>query len=858
MTTEDHFNIEDAVSIRSASTVQERKMNDQGTEREMSVSQLLLFLLRDMEKTKHYRRLPFYVCFLTVLTLLVGLTGLGDAWYNETADKNFAVSDTFHREDLRVIKDPDQVWTWLYSTLSSIWVDSGTNSTAEEVCTYHNLTNCPFPCSRENGVCVASSTGRHNVALGFLLLRQWRVREHNCSHNSGLQAIAPELRIKLPISCPNRYSDSEASTAAFGSTKQFLSDDERQISSIGSEVTTTVHTFPPSKQSSIRLSLDGKLQVVSDKLTELRSGKWISPETRLISLDGVFLNPSTGTFVSNTAYVEFFHTGRLLTGYQSRPFPILALDTSRERTIFALDLIHLVIITPALLWSSIRTVKDNFTWMRIPGHAPVGLWEIFELVHIASHVVTCYHRVDLWVRSKEITDSGFYSATGDNVSLMFQTLVEYSEAWRSSWAWTACVIVLSYLRVFKYLQYNQRLCVLSETVRTAAGDLAGMCIIFLIVLSAYGIGGTMLYAWEVEEFASFGTSCAYLLQILFAGEIVGGTWNDLFKMHKVASPIYMLSYFLLSYIVLLNMVIAALSNSFILVVQQQAFYRKAASGAHRSLFEVIGKGVRKGYLRLKGALAKESKPVIRSAGLKRNFTEITECIKVLAHKKIQLVRGTEYIEDFTAAYSETYITWTEVSEALSTILTQGELEVLYCRISKVVAVDEKSAAMLNISQRYCHKMTHRMTETLQILRNIPFDFFEKKAEEKTESGSEEQKSPSIEPVDPVENGNTVKNIINQAFVIERTPSVATRPEEQPPLPFYQGHKSGLKHRNPNKRNKRKHNQYPRTYTPSSYGTQSITSSSGFRDGSPWFAEKGTEPLLEEREMSDRIREAFSI
>ena len=627
-------------------------------------------------------------------------------------------------------------------------------------------------------------------------------------------------------------------------------------------MTTTVHYFEPSKQSSIRLPLSSKLEEISANLTALRTGIWISPETRLITLDGVFLNPSTGTYVSNTAYIEFFHTGRLLTGYQSRPFPIMTLDSASEKTIFALDLIHLCIITPSLLWSSIRTVRDNFTWMRVPGHAPVGLWEIFELVHIASHVVTCYHRVDLWIRSKDITASGFYDSNGDSVSLMFQTLVEYSEAWRSSWAWTACVIVLSYLRVFKYLQYNQRLCVLSETVRTAAGDLAGMFIIFMIVLSAYAVGGTMLYAWEIKEFASFGTSCSYLLQILFAGEIVGGTWNDLFKMHPVASPIYMLSYFLLSYIVLLNMVIAALSNAFILVVQQQAFYRKAASGAHRSLYEVVTKGFSKGYLRLKGALTNESQSVMRSAGLRRNFTEITDCIKILAHRKIELMTGGHpSLSDAVVAYNDTYITWTEVSEALSTILTPGELEVLYCRISKVVAVDEKSAAMLNISQRYCHKMTHRMTEALQILRTVPFEYFiDKKNEEKSDQATDELvKTPTI---DPIENGNAVRDIVDQPFVIERTDSISTRPEDQPPLPFYQGHKSGLKYRNTSKRQKRKNNAY-RAQTPNSWQSHgtggSATSSGSHRDGSLWFSEKGKEPLLDrEMDSRDRLREAFSV
>eukprot|EP00754_Rhynchopus_humris_P019813 Rhum_TRINITY_DN14666_c16_g1::Rhum_TRINITY_DN14666_c16_g1_i1::g.107276::m.107276/K04986/PKD2; polycystin 2 len=731
--------------------------------KEITVQQLLTFLLRDVEKTKHYRRLPFYILFLAVLTTLIGLTGLGDVWYNEFADHNNAISQMFQREGLKVTDSHDELWTWLSQTLDWAWVDSATSSTSEEVCQLAaSKAACRIPCSWVEGRnCTASPVGRRNVALGFLLLRQWRVDDaEQCTEHTGDRLIPESVRQSLPKTCTKRYRSSVASTRAYGGPtgNLYVSDEEAGGVAVGSDITTLVHTFEKQHQFSTRFSFERGLKEAQQNLTNLRLNGWVTPETRLVALSAVFYNPNTLAFLSNDAYIEFFHTGKVLSGYLARPFPVLSLDSDVDRAVFALDVMHLVLCCPILMWSFVRAVRDNMTWMRIPGSTAIGLWEVFEFFHIVSHVVTAVYRVYLWAESLKMTRPDFYEGETDEMAIMFNNLVFYSHLWRTGWAWCCCAVVMAYLRSFKYLQHNQRLCVLSETIRTAAGDLAGMSVIFTVVIIAYGIGGTMLYSSEIAEFTSFGTSCVYLLQVLFAGEIVGGIWDQLFRMHSLASPLYMLTYFLLSWVVLLNMVIAALSNAFILVVQQQAFHRRGeASGAARTSiwFDII-KGVRKGWKRLNGQqllgnaktedsdAASEAESLgggegslrggtaparsrrkgrdpteflmLRTNKLKERFLAVSGALKSLADEKIGLSDDPQFAYLGEMRYSQIYVTWAEVNDCLGGILTESQRLQMFTHIHKLVACDEKNREVVNVSQRYVNKLSDEISDALNALR----------------------------------------------------------------------------------------------------------------------------------------------
>ncbi|KAJ9443964.1 hypothetical protein DIPPA_21892 [Diplonema papillatum] len=702
-------------------------------EKEISVQQLLTFLLRDVEKTKHYRRLPFYIAFLAVMTTLVALTGLGGLSYNERADHNTAVTYLFRRDELLDVRSANHMWQWLHRAVTTVWIDASVHETAAEICgTLPTEAACLEPCMwlAFNATCVRDTLGSQNIGLGFLLLRQWRVRASPCAVKAAVHALPQDLRDRIVTGafaepCSPTYSASAASTSAYGASLEFESDasvDGKRH--LGVDLKTSIRSYGTGSQFSQVFSFDQPLSAAVANLTKLELTGWVTRETRAVALSSVYYNPSSQTFVSNDAFVEVFHTGKFRSGYVGRPFSVLSFDTVSLRALFAFDVMHVVLCLPMLLWSFAHTIQDNFTWMKAPGSTPIGLWEIYEALHITCHVFTAYYRITLWVASLQMTKSEFYEDDPFPDGKMFNHLTDFSEGWMTGWAWAGASIVLSYLRIFKYLQYNQRLCVLSETIRTAAGDLAGMSVIFTVVLAAYAFGGTMLYGWEVEQFMSFGSSCAYLLQVLFSGEVIDGLWQELLKMHPVWTPLYMLTYFLLSWVVLLNMVIAALSNSFILVVQQQAYYRRSsASGNHTSFVDVLLKGVRKGWARLHSTQdhhrSKDPREflMLRTSKLKNRYRLISEALKGLAREKEAADNHSHYsAADIQSRYSQIFVTWNEVTRSLEDVMPSGEMERLFERVHKLIACDEQASTLMHLSQRYFAQLAAKMTELINTCR----------------------------------------------------------------------------------------------------------------------------------------------
>ena len=713
-------------------------------QKEITVQQLLTFLLRDVEKTKHYRRLPFYMLFLAILTTLVSLTGLGQGWQNEKSDHNDAIQQVFQREEMRLMESHDELWEWLRLTTISTWVESSTLHTSQEVCQgFTSKSTCPTACTwLPSNSCEEPPAGRRNIALGFLLLRQWRVSPaEECNDNTAFLMIPENIRKTLPTKCTGRFNDN-GSDKPFGRSVVYYSDDDLGIDKAGGDIDTETNTYRVADQFSQKFLFSQSLTSALDNLTSLQTNTWVTAETRLVSLSAVFFNRDTSNFLSNDAYVEFFHTGKVKSGSGGRPFSILSLDTTRDVAVFVLDCIHVVIFVPVLFWSLVRTVRDHMTWMKIPGSGAVGLWEIFEFSHIAMQVVTAYFRISLWASSLHMSRDDFYDGDGDDTK-MIDSLTEYGHLWRTGWSYTAAAVVMAYLRIFKYLQYNQRLCVLSETIRTAAGDLAGMTVIFTVVLTSYALGGTMLYSGEVEEFTSYGTSCAYLLQVLFAGEVVNGIWKILVRLHPVGTPIYMLTYFLLSWVVLLNMVIAALSNAFILVVQQQAYHRRSeASGNTRtSIWADISKGVRKGWKRMKnqqqllsGNMPTEEESLFKSSPksrskdpteflmlrtnkVKARFSAVSLALKRLADDKLDNDDEYHFVNrQDSLRYTMVFVTWSEVNECLRGIMTDEEREAMFGRVHKLIACDEQNSQIIHMSHRYCSRLSTEIAELLGICR----------------------------------------------------------------------------------------------------------------------------------------------
>eukprot|EP01063_Lacrimia_lanifica_P013122 TRINITY_DN1975_c0_g1_i1.p1 TRINITY_DN1975_c0_g1~~TRINITY_DN1975_c0_g1_i1.p1 ORF type:complete len:917 (+),score=334.70 TRINITY_DN1975_c0_g1_i1:89-2839(+) len=717
---------------------------------EITVQQLLTFLLRDLLKTKHYRRLPLYFIFLFFLTLLPMLTAVGDFRYNEAAEHNQVVGGLFQKADLLKVRTQEEFWVWSRRAVTEIWVRASSNNLPEVVCSQMGTAaDCVEPCFWSDS-CRPPWTSRPNIALGFLLIRQWRVSNAvQCASGPSVKAIAPTLRdAVLDHNCTGRYSSATVSTEPFGKNLQFRSDKERGVRAAGRTVVPVHLAFDPEDQFSERLPLGTSLNDTLARIKALESAGYITPESRCICLSAIIYNHDIESFVSVDSYVTVSATGALRGGYASATFPILNLDDHTSRFLFVLDIMH-VIFVPVLVYSIARTIRDQASWLKIPGSSAVGLWDVYEIVQISFHAVVCTYRVSLWAKAFQITDEAFYADVDDPEGLMFNELSSYGEDWGACWGWFASVIIFAFLRIFKYLQYNDRLCVLSETVRSASGDLAGLFIIIGVVLTAYSIAGTMLYASEIDAFSSFTTTFFFLTQVLFAGEVVGDRWNSMFEVHPFGTPAFMLSYLVISWMVLLNMVIAALSNAFILVVSQQAMHRKSGASGNtgNSLWRVVKRGLKKMWDRMRGddelvnlqelysspaasLPGSPASPVPASPGADMNkkrgadyfllrraksrFAAVQSALKMLAVKKSE---REDHGEDMSLQEKLTTVavSWGDIATALQDILPNTAMEQMFVRVHKFIASNDFHD-LSTLTTKYYSKLSDDVEELLQILR----------------------------------------------------------------------------------------------------------------------------------------------
>ena len=552
----------------------------------VSVSSLLDYLTVDIEKRSHMHHLPLYLVFLFVVSLLTGLTthALRHETYSEAFLLNQKVADDLAPGS--AVDTPAGLYAWLSHAAS---VAHGSRMAQSDA---------------GGASCSPTGKGGANAALGTLLIRQWRVRETDCSVSIDVaHALPPVARGAIPCACSDAYSEVAADRAAFGDGNvTFLSDAglvaavrknvslserDRMVASLLADhgyhpqsVTTRRRVYDdPSAQYSRYIDLGGDTSAadVQQEVHSLQEGGYIDAATRLVSFDVLFYNADTGLFTRTSCHVEFFQTGAVETGCHSGIFLFRSVPgTDLDGFLFFLDVL-LTVFCASLLYSLISYVKLKLELR--PSRVPITAWTVYETAHIVVMVMLLKARWDLWQAASNVSYDGDAGASGsgsggggggvsvDNSTTefvddfkAFHFLSAYSAVDRRVMDTLAVATIMSYLRVFKYFQHFSLLNMLSETIRYAAHDILRLAVIFGLVLLGYALCGVLLFSTYIREMETLIATVSWLLRILFMQYEFD--WEPLTSAQPVWASFFMGSYFVVCYLLLLNMLLAVVVNAF--------------------------------------------------------------------------------------------------------------------------------------------------------------------------------------------------------------------------------------------------------------------------------------------------------
>lgn len=111
----------------------------------------------------------------------------------------------------------------------------------------------------------------------------------------------------------------------------------------------------------------------------------------------------------------------------------------------------------------------------------------------------------------------------------------------------AVLVILSWIKVFKYYRFNKTTKQLYSTMREASSDIGGFMIMFLFVFFAYAQFGLLTFGSQLLDYSSL----VHSLLALFKTILGDSDFRSLQITNRVSGPIFYLSYVFIVFFVLL-------------------------------------------------------------------------------------------------------------------------------------------------------------------------------------------------------------------------------------------------------------------------------------------------------------------
>eukprot|EP00754_Rhynchopus_humris_P038359 Rhum_TRINITY_DN2098_c0_g1::Rhum_TRINITY_DN2098_c0_g1_i1::g.5792::m.5792/K04986/PKD2; polycystin 2 len=489
---------------------------------------------RDIIKTRRYRVFPFYLGFLLVFSLSVGLEHLDtdDRFYMTSAIRDLVDQSTFND-----VSTSDAWYDWASLMVTRVW---GQQDVAKAV----------TPLDR-------------NVPLGFMLIRQWRVKPSYCNRSPQINVLSTESLARLPSLCYGGYSAGSLDVSAYGPGMAWKTVRNLNYSVKATDIEGRLNTYAAlSDAFPVYMYLNASLGSVNSQLQVMKKSRFIDSSSRAVVVDLLFYNPNIERFQLYHLITELDSTGDLVVSTKSTIFRFLKYsESSFYGFLFFLDIIIFIcaILFVVDLW---LTVKNHYA-LYDKLYDSVNFWELYMTAMVVLLLIRCVLRFWMWTRGEEIGGSFNLDASeygGDDDKKMFQAACEYIEKHKIALSMDAWVAMLAWLRVFEFLQFNERLNLVTETVVRSVGQLASMLIIFCIILIGFSMAGRIFYGHALYEFRTFLAAAGYLVRLVFSADL--GDYLEMEAIRPIMTPLYVPFFFILTWLVLLNMVLAIIAGSF--------------------------------------------------------------------------------------------------------------------------------------------------------------------------------------------------------------------------------------------------------------------------------------------------------
>jgi hypothetical protein len=188
-----------------------------------------------------------------------------------------------------------------------------------------------------------------------------------------------------------------------------------------------------------------------------------------------------------------------------------------------------------------------------------GMLDILDWVTIGLVCVAIYYRIDYINKTADLHEFFLELAEEQNYHESMTEIIDSFAAIQDNLSvMNTLVMILVFfgiIQFFRYLSFDKRLGIVTATIKESLGSLLPVLLIFMVVMFAYAVLGTVMYGAHLSDWSNVGKSVAQLF-LLILGEF--DSYVEIMQINPLLSAVFFWSYIIMALFLLFNMVLAVI------------------------------------------------------------------------------------------------------------------------------------------------------------------------------------------------------------------------------------------------------------------------------------------------------------
>ncbi|XP_076830129.1 polycystin-2 isoform X2 [Brachyhypopomus gauderio] len=444
-----------------------------------------------------------------------------------------------------------------------------------------------------------------NLLLGVPRLRQVKVLNHSCP-------VHEDLRDEV-YDCYSTYSPSIEDKASFGLKNGTAWVYSEESSLGGSSHWGEVATY---RGGGYYQDLSRSRDESTRQLQELKDNLWLDRGTRAVFLDFSVYNANINLFCIVRMLVEFPATGGTVTSWQFQTVRLVRYVSSWDYFVGMCEVIFCLFILYYVVEEALEIRLHRLRYFK-------SLWNCLDVVIVMLSVPAIIMNIH---RTSAVSSRLRYLLENHSTYPNFEPLAHLQVQFNNL---AAIIVFLAWVKLFKFINFNKTMNQLSSTVSRCAKDLLGFAIMFFIVFLAYAQLAYLVFGTQLTDFSTF-QACIFTQFRIILGDF---DFSEIEEADRVLGPIYFTTFVFFIFMILLNMFLAIINDTYSEVKADMAQRR-----SEMEITDLIKKGYHKAMvkLRLRKTTVDDISDSLRQAGGKLNFDELRQDLRGKGHSDAEI------------------------------------------------------------------------------------------------------------------------------------------------------------------------------------------------------------------------------